>query len=180
MTTPKVKVWDPLVRVGHWTLVVCIAGAWFTRESASRWHEWLGYAALGVVAMRIVWGFTGGRHARFARFIRGPRGTLCYARNFFAAKAPRHVGHNPLGAWMIIALLGVVAATSLTGWAYTTDAFWGDPLMGQLHEGLATTLLVLAALHLAGVIFASLRHRENLVGAMVHGRKREAAGDDIA
>lgn len=172
--------WDPLVRIGHWALLACVIGAWLTGENTGRWHEWLGYATLFIVALRLVWGVAGSGYARFTKFVRGPRNTFSYARLFFTASEPRYVGHNPLGAWMIVALLGVVVATGITGWAFTTDAFWGDPLMSDLHEGLAIALLVLAALHLTGVVFASLRHRENLVASMVHGHKRAPGNDDIA
>jgi cytochrome b len=173
------KVWDPLVRTGHWLLAGAVAAAWLTSEGGGRWHEWIGYAALALVAVRVAWGFIGSRHARFAQFLRGPFHTLHYARQALAGSEPRHVGHNPLGAWMIVALLTVVAATGLTGWLFTTDAFWGDERVEDLHEALATTLLVLVPLHVAGVVVASLRHRENLAGAMVHGRKRPPTGDDI-
>lgn len=175
----RTKVWDPLVRTGHWLLASAVIAAWLTRDGGGKWHEWLGYVALVLVAVRVLWGFIGTRHARFAQFLRGPVHTLHYARTAVSGKEPRHVGHNPLGAWMIVALLTMIALTALTGWLFTTDAFWGDERVEDLHEGLATTLLVLVPLHVAGVVVASLRHRENLAAAMVHGRKRPAAGDDI-
>jgi cytochrome b len=175
----RLKVWDPLVRACHWSLGIAVAAAWLTRAGWGKWHEWIGYATLLLVAIRVIWGLAGPRHARFAQFVRGPSSTLHYARSVLAANEPRHVGHNPLGAWMIVALLAVTALTALTGWVYTTDAYWGDERVEILHESLAIFLLVLVALHVAGVVLASLRHRENLVGAMVHGRKRPPAGNDV-
>ena len=175
-----VKVWDPLVRTGHWALVASIAAAWFTREGWGPVHEWTGYAALALVALRVIWGWTGPRHARFSQFVHGPAQTLGYALRMLQRSEPRHIGHNPLGAWMILALLLVAAAAGLSGWLYTTDRYWGDERVEDLHEALAVTLLVLGAVHVAGVIAASARHRENLVGAMIHGRKRAPSGDDVA
>ena len=113
-------------------------------------------------------------------FVFGWRTVVGYARRLLRLDPPHYVGHNPLGAWMILALLGTVLATCLTGVLFTTDRFWGVEWVEELHEGLATTVLVLAALHVAGVVVTSLRHREDLVGAMIHGAKRAPSGDDIA
>jgi cytochrome b len=167
-----VKVWDPLVRLGHWALVAGVAIAWFTREGARTVHEQIGYAVLAVVVLRVLWGFTGPRYARFAPFVRSPSTTLAYARAVFAGSESRHLGHNPLGGWMTVVLLGMIALVALSGWLYTTDAFWGVQWVAEVHEALSDGLLGLIALHIAGVVFTSYRHRENLVAAMVHGRKR--------
>jgi cytochrome b len=112
---PALRVWDPLVRVLHWMLVVSIALAWITSEGFGRWHEWVGYLALGVVGVRIVWGFGESRYARFADFVRSPAATRDYARSVAALREPRYIGHNPLGGWMVVALLASVAAASGTG-----------------------------------------------------------------
>lgn len=169
---PAVKVWDPLVRIGHWLLVLSVVLAWLTRHRAGPWHEWLGYASLAVLAVRLLWGWLGTRYARFAEFLRGPRATLSYARAMVHGREPRHLGHNPLGAWMIVALIAVVALVGFTGWLYTTDRYWGVEWVESLHNALSNVLLALIGLHVAGVLYASWRHRENLVGAMLHGRKR--------
>jgi cytochrome b len=169
-------VWDPLVRVLHWTLVASVLGAWLTaeieRDAARRVHEWLGYAALAVIAVRFVWGWVGSRYARFADFVPGPVKTIAYARAVLSRTEPRYLGHNPLGGWMVVALLVMVAAAGLTGWLSVTDRFWGVEWMQELHEAMANTLLVLAGFHVAGVIYTSVHHRENLVRAMFTGRKR--------
>lgn len=175
-----VRVWDPLVRIGHWSLVAAVAGAWITGEGFGAVHEWIGYAALVVVAIRLVWGFVGTRYARFTQFVRLPAATLAYARAVVAGREPRHVGHNPLGAWMIVALVVVVVLTGGTGWLYTTDRFWGVEWVEDLHEGLATLLLWLIALHVAGAVFESVRHGENLVRAMFTGDKRAPGPEDVA
>lgn len=169
---PAIKVWDPLVRVGHWLLVATVVVAWLTRHAPGAWHEWIGYGSLAVVAVRIVWGIFGPPHARFGEFVRSPRATLRYSRAVLSGSEPRYVGHNPLGGWMIVALLTMVALVGASGWLYTTDRFWGVEWVERLHSTSTDVLIVLVTLHLAGVVFSSLRHRENLVGAMLHGRKR--------
>ena len=182
---PKVKVWDALVRAGHWLLVGGIVGAWFVH---GKWHEWLGYGVLAVVAIRIVWGFTarGGQHsvshgsyARFAQFVRSPAATFEYSQQIAAHREPRYLGHNPLGGWMIVTLLLTITVVCATGWLYTTDRFWGEAWVENLHIGLTYALLALVALHIGGVIFSSLRHSENLVATMIHGNKRAPDPTDV-
>lgn len=168
----EIRVWDRFVRIAHWTLALSVLCAWLTREGGGAWHEWIGYVSLGVVAARIAWGMWGPGHARFASFVRSPAVTWRYARQVLAAHEPRHVGHNPLGGWMIVALLLMVALVGASGWLYTTDRFWGVAWVERLHSLLADALLVLIALHVAGVLLASFRHRENLVRSMFTGRKR--------
>nr|WP_233168483.1 cytochrome b/b6 domain-containing protein [Xylophilus sp. ASV27] len=173
-----VRVWDRPVRLLHWCLAASVAVAWLSTEGFFGWHEPAGYLALAVVAARILWGVLGGRGAaRFGSFVRAPAATWRYALQVWRGTEPRYLGHNPLGGWMVLALLGCVAATSVTGWLYTTDMFWGMAWLDRLHRALAWTVLVLVALHLAGVLFTSLRHRENLVAAMFSGRKRRAPAD---
>jgi cytochrome b len=165
-------VWDPLVRIGHWLLVVTVVAAWFTRHSPGAWHEWLGYATLAVVVVRVTWGFSGPPHARFADFVRSPRTTLQYVAALFRRREIRHLGHNPLGGWMVVALLVAVAFVGFTGWLYTTDRFWGVEWVEDLHDVSADALVGLVLLHVCGVVFSSVRHRENLIASMLHGRKR--------
>ena len=173
------RVWDPLVRIAHWTLVGCIITAWFTRHGGGRVHEWAGYAVLAIVALRIVWGFTGPHYARFAQFVRAPTATLRYGRQVLIRQEPRHIGHNPLGAWMIVALLVTALLTAASGWLYTTDRYWGIEWVEQTHLWLTYLLFTLAALHITGAIVESLRHRENLIASMMHGNKRADGPGDV-
>jgi len=168
-----VRVWDPAIRIGHWLLVTSVAAAWLTKTGWESWHERLGYVALAVMAGRVVWGFVGPVHARFSDFIVAPPAGLDYAREMLARREPRYLGHNPLGGWTIVALLLMVGLVGASGWLYTTDRFWGVAWVEELHEQLSNLLLILVALHVAGVLYASYRHRENLIAAMIHGRKRE-------
>ena len=167
------------MRLLHWTLVVTVAGAWFTSSRIGPLHEYLGYATCAIVFVRLVWGFVGNRYARFAQFIRPIKPTLKYLHDVLDGQARRYIGHNPLGAWMVVALLSCVAALGLTGWLYTTDLFWGYGWLARLHAGLGWSLLILIGLHIAGVLFSSWAHRENLAAAMVSGDKAEAKQGDV-
>ena len=179
LAPPAVKVWDLLVRLFHWALVAALAAAWLSTLGFFRAHEPAGYVALGIVLVRLVWGFAGSRYARFAQFVRAPIWTMDYAARLWAGREPRYLGHNPLGSWMVLALLACVASLGMTGWLYTTDTFWGIAWLDQLHGTLAWLLLALAALHVAGVAFTSWRHRENLARAMVTGNKAPPGARDI-
>jgi cytochrome b len=173
------RVWDPVVRIGHWLLALSIALAWFTKEGGGVWHEWIGYVSLGLVALRVAWGCVGSRYARFSRFVCSPAATWRYVGQLWSGRKLRYVGHNPLGGWMILALLVNTALAGLSGWLYTTNAYWGEQWLEDVHEAFAISLLVLVAFHVAGVIVSSAIQRENLVVAMVDGHKRPPAGDDI-
>ena len=168
----EVKVWDPLVRVFHWSLVAGIAAAWITADEWDRAHEWIGYGIATLLLVRVVWGFIGSEYARFTQFVKGPRATLAYLGRILRGRAERHLGHNPAGAAMILMLLMSIAGTALSGWMMTLDAFWGAEWLEELHEALATFILVLVGFHVLGVIHASVSHGENLVRAMFTGRKR--------
>lgn len=165
------KVWDPLVRIVHWAVAAGIAAAWWTLDHAGGWHEKVGYGITALVVARLLWGFVGSRHARFKDFVKGAASTAAYTRRLLHGTEERHVGHNPLGGWMALALWACVLATCLTGWMFTTDAFFGIAWVETTHKTLAWTVVALLPLHVAGVIFTSLRHRENLLLAMITGRK---------
>jgi cytochrome b len=168
-----VPVWDLAVRILHWSLVLTVAAAWLTRHSPGRWHEWIGYTTLAIVAARTAWGFLGTGYARFEDFLRPASATIAYSRDIITGREARYVGHNPLGGWMVLALLALVALVGFSGWLYTTDRFWGVPWVEKLHGTLSDILFAFVGLHILGVVFTSVRHRENLAGAMLHGRKRE-------
>lgn len=168
----EVRVWDPMVRLFHWALVAGFAIAYVTAEDWRSGHEYAGYAVLGLVGFRVLWGLVGPRHARFFSFVRGPRAVLAFLGQTVRGRAPRHLGHNPAGGAMVVALLGLIGVIGGTGWMMTTDAYWGVEWVEDLHEAAVTVTLVMIALHLLGVLVASLEHRENLVRAMITGRKR--------
>ena len=176
--TDTVSVWDPLVRVFHWALAASIAVAWLTSGHPKGLHQWAGYTAGGLIAIRLVWGLFGPGHARFASFVHSPGAILRYLHEIWRGTEQRFLGHNPAGGAMIVALMTAVAAQVTIGWLQTTDAFWGVEWVEEVHSALAKLILLLIGFHLIGVVVASIRHRENLPAAMVTGRKRAASGSD--
>lgn len=167
-----VRVWDPLVRLFHWCLVAAFGSAYLLGEDGGPLHQRLGYVVLGLVALRLLWGVVGSRHARFRDFVPSPAQLMAYLRDSAARREKRYLGHNPAGGAMIVALLLALATTGLSGWLGASDAFWGAEWLQELHELAAHATLLLAGLHVAGVAWSSLRHRENLVRAMFTGKKR--------
>jgi cytochrome b len=177
--TVRILVWDAPVRVFHWLMVASFAGAWLTAES-ERWrllHATLGYTMVGLVAFRIIWGLTGTRYARFSAFVRSPAAAIRYMASLVKGRPERYVGHNPAGAIAIIAMLLFTLAVGATGWAAYNNT--GSEWLGELHEGVASAMLALVAIHVAAVVVSSLLHRENLVGAMVTGYKSGRVSESI-
>jgi cytochrome b len=179
----RISVWDPFVRVGHWALVAAFTIAYLTGEeegSSSESHEWAGYTVGAIVAWRILWGFLGPEHARFNDFVTGPISASRYLRELIAGHARRFLGHSPAGGAMVVALLLFLAATVITGVladqnagiaaGRTTEGAEG--LLGEIHGALANITLALALFHILCVALASLAHRENLLEAMITGKKR--------
>jgi len=181
-----VRVWDPLVRVFHWSLVAAFATAYIVEDDLLGVHVWAGYLVLALIAVRLVWGFIGTRHARFTDFVRGPRAVFGYVGDALRFNAKRYLGHNPAGGAMVIALLLLVTATGISGMALYgaqelsgplaplmagLPGFWGEALE-EAHEVLANLTLVFIVAHVAGVLFSSLSHHENLIRSMFTGLKR--------
>jgi cytochrome b len=179
-TRSSILVWDLPVRVFHWVLVLSFAGAFLTAES-ERWvlvHVTLGYTVGALVAFRLVWGVVGSRTARFANFVRSPGVALRYLRSLLSRQPEHHVGHNPAGAWAIVGLLGLAALVTATGWAQFNDV--GPKWLEELHEGAANTMLALVVVHVIAAVASGWLHGENLVRAMVTGRKPGEPGQGIA
>jgi cytochrome b len=167
----EVRVWDLPVRIFHWSLVALFAAAWITADEWDRAHELIGYAVGGLILLRVVWGFIGTRHSRFSDFVRGPRTVLGYLGAMTHLGAPRHLGHNPAGGVMVIALLVSITAIVATGIMINSDTFWGAEWVEDAHEIFVNLTLLMILLHVAGVVFTSIEHGENLVRAMITGRK---------
>jgi cytochrome b len=171
----QIKVWDVFVRLFHWSLVGLFALAFLTSGDGELPHQLAGGAVAALVSARIVWGFRGPRHARFASFLRGPGEILAFLRQTLRFAAPRHLGHNPAGGLMVAALLATMLALAATGLPQILSAFDGVSWIGKAHKAAAFLALGLIGLHLIGVIVASLEHREDLVRAMLTGFKRAPA-----
>ena len=176
----KILVWDMPTRVFHWMMVLSFTGAYLTAES-ERWrliHVTLGYTLGGLVAFRILWGLVGTRYARFTSFVRGPVAVKRYLAAMLAREPGHDVGHNPAGAVAIVLLLLLSIAITVTGWAVYNDVggIFGGKWTEELHELAANGMLLVIMVHIAGVAVASWLHRENLVRAMLDGKKAGAAG----
>jgi len=189
------KVWDRFVRLFHWGLILSILVAFVTADIlGATWitlHIWAGAVAAGLVLSRLIWGFTGSTYARFASFAATPANTVAHLKDMLQTRGARHLGHNPLGGWMIFALLGGILATVAFGFIWLGGVFKAGPLKaiisydtgisaGDAHAILANFLLALIFLHIAGAVFESLRCRENLPASMITGRKQRRPGDHLA
>lgn len=215
-STKTVSVWDPLVRIGHWTLVIAFFTAYFTEEDFLTQHTWAGYVVGSVVLIRIIWGFVGSKHAKFKDFIYSPSAIFTYLNGLISRKPQHYLGHNPAGGLMVFALLLSLSATTYTGIALYAVEKNAGPLAGivanndktmpkasiistayadevgdddkneqgnfsvneadeefweGLHEFFVNFTLLLIALHIGGVLISSYVDKENLIKAMVTGRK---------
>jgi cytochrome b len=178
-------VWDLPVRIMHWSLLVAAAGCWLTQELEGdffAWHVRCGYAVLGIVVVRILWGFVGTRYARFGAFLRGPGTVIAYIRSLVRGPHERHIGHNPLGALAVIVMLAMLLAQAVTGLFANDEIINTGPLFGYVtstlsnrlttvHEQLFDWLLAVVGLHIAAAFAYLWVKRENLIWPMVTGRK---------
>ena len=186
----KTLIWDLPTRLFHWLFAAAFAVAWLTSEAES-WlnlHVFAGYLMLGLLGFRLIWGFAGGRYARFASFLFSPREGVSYLLQVLKGTARRHLGHNPAGSWAVYLLLALALLTGLSGLIALAGqegqgllAAWIPYAAGKafkdVHEFFANTMMLVVVLHLAGVALESWRHRENLPRAMVTGNKEGETGD---
>ena len=182
----KIRVWDGLVRVFHWSAVLLVVSLVVTANLGLQdVHITLGIDLMVLFLARLLWGFMDTGHARFSTFVRGPVVTLGYLRDIVRGHPQRHIGHNPAGAAMVIALLVTLGGLLATGVVLQATLEYDGPLVDTLrwidsatvhrllalHRLLVDALYVLVPLHLLGVAAASVQHRENLVRAMITGYK---------
>lgn len=146
--------------------------AYATGDEIKTVHIAAGYTIAGLLTLRILWGIVGPRHARFSDFVRSPRAVLAYMRDVALLRAPRYLGHNPAGGAMVVALIVMLIGTCTTGYMMTTGSFWGAKWVEEVHEAFANLTIGLVVVHVLGVLVASFEHHENLVKAMITGRKR--------
>ncbi|HYJ42123.1 MAG TPA: cytochrome b/b6 domain-containing protein [Steroidobacteraceae bacterium] len=182
---PRRRVWDLPVRLVHWLLVIAIAGSYATHKlgvAYFKYHLWFGYLVVVLAAFRILWGFFGTRHARFAKFLRGPGTTWNYLRALASGVAQPTPGHNPLGAWMVLFLLLSLLAQGITGLFANDEIFNTGPLYGYISDSLSLQLtswhrrlfdwiFTAVVLHVLAVFAHRLLVGHDLVGPMISGRK---------
>lgn len=184
--TNQIKVWDPLVRIFHWSLAAAFFIAYLTEDDWLDLHVYAGYTIAGLIAFRLLWGLIGTRHARFSDFVRPPSEVFAYLKDMITFHPKRYIGHNPAGGAMVVALLLSLVITVLTGLSVYGAEEMAGPLAGlfayapkflgdvfeELHEFFANFTLFLVVFHVVGVVLAGLQHGENLVRSMFNGKKR--------
>jgi cytochrome b len=182
----EVKVWDAPVRIFHWAIVLLLVFQFMTGKVGGElmtWHAYSGYTVLVLVVFRILWGFAGSTHARFASFLAGPAASLRFARRLFSRQAVPQLGHNPLGGWMVVALVVSLLVQAASGLFANDGASAEGPLaslvtlevsnrLTEIHRWNLNLLLLLSAVHVAAVLFHWLVKKENLTPAMFTGVKR--------
>jgi cytochrome b len=182
-TTPsrsRVRVWDVPTRLVHWSMVLAVALSWWTGETGRlEWHRWSGYLLLGLLVFRIYWGFFGSSTARFSQFLRGPRTVAGYLKGTWEVAA----GHNPLGAWSVLALIVLLFAQVALGlFAVDVDGIESGPLSlyvsfetgraaAQWHEAVFNVLMFFIVLHIVALAYYRLFRKQKLVTAMLHGER---------
>ena len=188
MAQQEIKVWDIFVRVFHWLLVLTFVIAYLTGEELETLHVYAGYAVLGLLLLRVVWGFIGPQYARFSDFAYRPSEVKAFLKDTLHLRAQRYIGHNPAGGAMILLMIISLLLTSISGLAFYGIEDGAGPLamlsgsfagyqeaFEELHEFFANLTVLLVFVHVAGVVVESLIHHENLAKAMVTGRKRAAS-----
>ncbi|MET0378763.1 MAG: cytochrome b/b6 domain-containing protein [Spongiibacteraceae bacterium] len=170
-TRRYVTVWDPLVRIFHWSVATLFLLNYWLLEPGETLHEWAGYAIAGLLVIRIVWGWAGSHNARFASFWPTPTRLRRHVQQLRKREFDPTEGHNPLGALMIFFLLSLLALTAVSGWMQGLDRFWGEDWVEQLHEYTATTLMVAVVLHVGAVILMSRFSGLSLIRTMISGRR---------
>ena len=184
-STMRARVWDIPTRLFHWLLVFLVIALFVTGKLGGNWLEWhkrAGFSVLGLIAFRIVWGFVGSYHARFANFVRGPGMVREHAKSVMHRGSARYAGHNPLGAISVVTMLGVLFIQALLGLFSNDDLMLEGPYarlvskavsdqLTTFHKWNADLILILVGIHLAAIAFAYFYKKENLVTAMFTGEK---------
>ena len=168
----SIAVWDLPLRLSHWLLAASVITAWCSANVYDTLHEIAGYTALGVLAFRLVWGFVGGRYARFRNFLRLPGDTLRYLAELARGRHARTLGLNPAGAAMALVLLALIAVATVSGWMQITYSFFGVAWVEHVHSWSSNLVMILVLVHVLGVLLMCWLQRENLIGAMITGQKR--------
>lgn len=168
----SVPVWDPLVRIVHWTVALGIVVNGFFTDAESTLHEQIGYAVLALVILRLIWGMVGSRSARFSAFPPNPMAAMRHARTLLVRRRETHLSHNPLGALMAYNIWGTLLVIAATGYMMGTVRYFGVDWVEEVHEVAFNWLLMSVVLHVAGVLLESKLSGIPLVRAMLDGKKR--------
>ncbi len=173
MARASLRLWDPLVRLFHASLAGVFVANYFFNEAGGDWHVWLGYYAVAWLGVRLVWGFIGPRSARWSDFWPTPARLRAHVGALLARRPLHRLGHSPLGALVMLAMMLCILGIGVSGWAMKeVDALWGADWPLQVHETLANGLCALVAVHVLAALFESFLVRDNLPLSMVTGRRR--------
>ena len=198
----EIRIWDVFIRVFHWALVIAFSIAYISGDDGGTIHVYSGYAVLGLISARVIWGLIGTKYARFTNFVGNKTAVITYLKSLLTGNPEYYPGHNPAAGWMVIALIVSLFLTTLSGlqlyaveeglgpFANTfpdiqfigtaiadnefdsNSGFWGG-FWETIHEAFANFTLLLVLVHISGVLLSSLLHKENLIKAMITGNKRE-------
>ena len=171
MAAAMVRVWDPVVRIVHWSVALLVLCDLLNEAGANPWHRYVGYAAGALVVLRLAWGILGSHHTRLAAMAHSARELPKYLRALQSGTRCYYVVHNPAGAWMAFTLWLLVLIIVITGWMLQLDAFWGDERLQTLHTAVAYVLAACVVIHVTGALVTSALHRTNLIKAMITGDK---------
>ncbi|MGD8175302.1 cytochrome b/b6 domain-containing protein [Marinimicrobium sp. ARAG 43.8] len=170
----SVTLWDPLIRVFHWSIAGIFVANYWLNEKGDDWHQWLGYTAAALIVLRVVWGFIGPRPARWSDFFPTPSRLKAHLAALLKGRDQHRMGHSALGALVMILMMLCFVGLATTGYMMEEiDRFWGVDWLEELHGLIANTLLTLVVLHLLAALFESVRLKENLPWSMVTGKRRE-------
>jgi cytochrome b len=167
-----VQVWDPLVRIFHWSTAALFLSNYWLLAGGETPHKWVGYVLAALLAIRVIWGFFGSRTARFASFWPTPTRLRRHWQQWRTRQFDAAEGHNPVGALMILLLLLLLAFTAVSGWMQGLDRFWGEDWVQELHEYAADALMIAVAVHVTAVIAVSRFTGLHLIRTMITGRRR--------
>lgn len=180
--TTEIEVWDTPLRIFKWSFAFLFALAYITEDEIETLHFFAGFTLAGLVVFRLIWGIIGNRYARWSQFLTGKQAIQTYLGELLSPHPKRYLGHNPAGGWMIVFLIIGVSLTALSGMAliatdglgplsHTFLANFDEDAFEEIHELFANGTLLLVLVHIAGVFVSSVLHKENLVRAMITGRK---------
>lgn len=201
----EIRVWDPLVRIFHWGLVLAFTVAYLSGDEENSLHIYSGYTVLGLISFRVLWGLIGTRYARFSNFVRSPGTVIHYLKGLVVRKPEHYTGHNPAAGWMVVVMLlslfvvtmsglkvyaieeglgplaGEAPALSVISTAYADDDSDGqddaaEEFWEEIHEASSNFMLLLVFLHITGVIVSGRLHKESLVKSMLTGKKTRKTG----
>lgn len=173
MSAPTEKLWDPLVRLFHWSIAFIFIANYFVNEAGDDWHQWLGYAAFAWIVVRFFWGFLGKGAARWSDFFPTSTSLSTHVGALVSGKPYHRMGHSPLGALVMIIMMLCILFLGITGFMMQeVDYFWGVDWIESVHEWIAHSLLALVLVHICAALYESYRLKENLPLSMVTGKRR--------